>query len=155
MKTIEMFRPDNRRKFINLFIDKKAQLRFLVPFSVSFCASVAIIMIMSITVSHGLAQITQAIPGAGPVIYGSITYIINQLQIIGIVGIFILGLVCFVFWLVYSNRVFGPIFSIERQIKNLLDGKYDVQITLRKNDEFGHIADGINQLAKKLEAGKK
>ena len=51
-----------------------------------------------------------------------------------------------------SNRVAGPIHSINRSLDAFLDGNEDVRITLRKHDFFSDLATRINKM---IEATKK
>jgi signal transduction histidine kinase len=50
----------------------------------------------------------------------------------------------------YSHRIFGANYAIEKQIKNLQVGNFSETLTLRKNDEFISTANALNDLAEKL-----
>ena len=50
------------------------------------------------------------------------------------------------FTIVISHRVAGPIFSMHRTIKRILNGETIEFVTLRKNDEFQNFAKDLNGL---------
>ena len=52
--------------------------------------------------------------------------------------------------LILSNRIAGPIYSIQNYLKDLLRGKYDKRLKLREKDELKDLAESINELAQKL-----
>lgn len=58
-----------------------------------------------------------------------------------------------VFWtfivLLYSNRVFGPIYRLHCEIKNWRDGEKVNVIKLRKGDHLTELIDDFNELAAK------
>jgi methyl-accepting chemotaxis protein len=57
-----------------------------------------------------------------------------------------------IFWisLRYSHRIAGPLPKIYSALKEIRDGNFDVNLTLRKNDELNELAILINELAKSL-----
>ena len=52
---------------------------------------------------------------------------------------------------VISNRIYGPLVPILRQIKRLTNGEYGARVKLRKGDELGEVAVALNELADSLE----
>jgi len=62
---------------------------------------------------------------------------------------FILGVVAgvlFLFALILSHQIAGPIFRIETELERLSKGDLTRPVRLREDDEFQEIADGINTL---------
>ena len=53
--------------------------------------------------------------------------------------------------LVITHRYLGPMVPIQRHVKNLLEGKFEHSIQLRKNDQFKELADDLNRLAARLQ----
>ncbi len=53
--------------------------------------------------------------------------------------------------LVYSNRIYGPIPRIEREIEKVLSGDLAVRIKARDNDDLKSFIDKINLLVQKIE----
>lgn len=52
--------------------------------------------------------------------------------------------------LLLSHRIAGPIFRMEKVLKEVGEGKLDVNIKLRKRDELKDLAEVINDMAAKL-----
>jgi len=47
---------------------------------------------------------------------------------------------------VYSHRIAGPVYRMNRQLRRVLDGEHGVHITLRKRDSLQGLANRINSL---------
>ena len=140
----------NRRSVTNVIIDKNAQLRFLFPFLILFLTGVGVILTLSFTVSTSLSQLTTDVISTSPRTVAAIQTLIQNVQLIGSLGMFFIALLSLMFWLVYSHRIFGAVYAIEKQIRNLQDGNYNETLKLRKNDEFMGTANVLNELAEKL-----
>lgn len=56
--------------------------------------------------------------------------------------------------LVYSNRIYGPIPRIEREIEKVLAGDYSVRIKARDNDDLKDFIDKVNLLVEKIERSR-
>ena len=54
------------------------------------------------------------------------------------------------FGLFFSHRITGPIYRINRFLKEMVDGDLSGEIRLRKSDEFQNVAATINDLLKSL-----
>jgi hypothetical protein len=51
--------------------------------------------------------------------------------------------------MVYTNKIFGPIFRLQRELKNWRDGGPVTAINLRKGDQFTDLIDDFNAVATK------
>ncbi|MCX8081872.1 MAG: methyl-accepting chemotaxis protein [bacterium] len=76
----------------------------------------------------------------------SINFLI--LSRVGLMLVVIL-LFAFVFGIFYLHRIAGPIFRIERTIREIAEGKKVEPIRLRKKDFFKSLADALNKLIEK------
>lgn len=56
--------------------------------------------------------------------------------------------------LVYSNRIYGPIPRIAKEIDKVLAGDYSVRIKARDNDDLKEFIDKVNLLVEKIEKYK-
>ena len=58
----------------------------------------------------------------------------------------------FIFWgsILFSHRIAGPMPKIYRALKAIGDGDFNINLVLRKHDELKELADGINEMARKL-----
>lgn len=53
--------------------------------------------------------------------------------------------------LVYSNRIVGPFYRIERELDRILAGDYSVRLKARDKDEMNAFIDKLNRVLEKLE----
>lgn len=51
-----------------------------------------------------------------------------------------------------SHRIAGPAYRIEKTLREIGKGNFDIRITLRKNDELKEVADAVNDMAADLKA---
>ncbi len=65
-------------------------------------------------------------------------------------GVIAFSFLSLLIWLLFSNRIFGPIVPIRRQIERLTKGDYEFRIQLRRHDELKEVADDLNRLAEVL-----
>jgi len=49
-----------------------------------------------------------------------------------------------------THRMYGPIVSIQRFVKEIGNGNYAVRLKTRKNDDFQKLTDSLNQMAEAL-----
>jgi len=49
-----------------------------------------------------------------------------------------------------SHRIAGPLVRIEKELKRISEGNFDVDINLRKHDELRALADNVNFMTKGL-----
>lgn len=55
-----------------------------------------------------------------------------------------------IYGLIFSNRIAGPVFNLNRTIKSVLDGKSDAQVSFRKDDYFHELSENMNLLFRKI-----
>lgn len=60
-----------------------------------------------------------------------------------------LSLAC-ILGLLYSHRLAGPAYRLEKELKNLAQGNGANPITLRENDEFHPLAESFNNILKRI-----
>lgn len=56
--------------------------------------------------------------------------------------------------LLYSHRLAGPVYHLEKHLEEMIKGNYNVKLSFRKNDEFKQLADTINKLQDALKEKK-
>lgn len=139
----------NRRKVVNAVIDPKAQLRAFIPIFVIFMWSFGtIFFIYWKVISFGKDAVSSDL---GMQMSSSVAELTAQVLIISVVGIVGLAFLSVGLWMVFSHRVFGPTVPIQRQLGKLIEGSYDGEIKLRKNDELKDIAESLNILTRTLQ----
>lgn len=77
---------------------------------------------------------------------------VNMMLLILLPLVFIVMLLLSIF---ISHRIAGPIYRLERELKEISKGDYSCRIKFRSNDELQEIADGINELLECLSKDKK
>lgn len=70
--------------------------------------------------------------------------------LVGAISIVLVSITSFLYSIWVSHRVVGPFIPILRLIENLKKGDYGSQVTLRKSDSLGEIADALNGLSQSL-----
>jgi len=73
---------------------------------------------------------------------------INFLLLIGLPPIVIL---LFIWGVVLTHRLIGPLNRLENDLKQISEGDYSVRLKMRKDDDLRPIADTINKIIHKLE----
>lgn len=142
------------RKITAIIIDPKAQFRFSIPFILifTFCVITSYMIAWEIGREIQRSGIEVEIGHAGVLF---LNQIVDRAQTYGVLAMVVLAVLCYLLWLIYSHRIFGPEVSLRRQIDALCKGEYDTRITLRKRDEFKEVADDLNRLAEILSSNSK
>jgi len=73
---------------------------------------------------------------------------INFLLLVGIPPIVVL---LFIWGVVLSHKLIGPLERLENDLRQISDGDYSIRISIRKDDDLRPIADVINRIIDKLE----
>ncbi len=61
------------------------------------------------------------------------------------------SLVVLVFGLFYSHRLAGPLFNLKRTMGRLARGQWNINVGIRKNDEFHDVKESLNDLVVSLQ----
>ncbi|MFH1415573.1 MAG: HAMP domain-containing protein [Elusimicrobiota bacterium] len=72
--------------------------------------------------------------------------VIKYLVITGVLSIIVTSLMLFL----YSHRLAGPLYHLEKHIESMIEGNYAEKISFRRKDEFKRLADNINKLQETL-----
>ena len=73
----------------------------------------------------------------------------NAFRLILFFAIFLVVMFTMIFRL--THRYYGPLVSIERFLDQLIEGKYDTRVSIRKKDELQNLANQLNKLAEALQ----
>ncbi len=87
-------------------------------------------------------------PEVSAILYRELRTLIGIL--LSVFTVYLLG-ISYLGWS-FSHRVGGAIYALKRTINQINEGE-DVQLKLRKNDEFQEMADDFNLMVKNLKAG--
>ena len=88
---------------------------------------------------------------------GRLVVTLRQINLIMISRILFLAPLLILIGILSSHRIAGPTFRIERTLREIGKGNFDIHIRLRKHDEMVGIADAINDMVadlKKLQLAK-
>ena len=81
---------------------------------------------------------------------GDLLAIVNRVNLALLVRLAFISPLVILIGLVLSNRIAGPIYSIQNYLRDLAQGKYDKRLKLREKDELKDVAEEINNLVSKL-----
>jgi hypothetical protein len=127
--------------------------RLSIPFVVMAVISMVIVILIHRQLLGMLSDMAEAM-NENLAFIAMFKDIVSSIMFTGIIGISVLSVVCFILWVVYSHRIFGPIVPIRRHIISLKNGDYSVRIKLRTGDEMKDVAEELNQLAEALQVLK-
>lgn len=142
--------PDHRRRLKNIVIEPKAQLRTSIPFFVLLIANA----MLAVLVNAESSQLIQLVDISNPQTLMAVRESSERTLRTLMWGNFVNGGLCIIFLVVVTHRVFGPMVALRRQVRNLIAGKYDARVHLRRFDEFQSMAEDLNELAETLEKSK-
>lgn len=78
----------------------------------------------------------------------------NEIAVITLVTLVGFAIVCFIYSVVITHRIAGPIVAICRYIEEIKAGRYDPNRKLRKYDDLQPIMNSLNELAAHLKDKK-
>lgn len=145
-----MAKKNNRRRISSYVIDARGLFRLSIPFFVLLITNVATVFAVSWQASSSISSIDIGDARAMAIALDLEHTIMNTL----VISMFATGILCFLLWVFYSHRIFGPMVAIRGQVERMERGDYDGSILLRKNDEFKDLAEDLNRLAVRLKEAR-
>ena len=139
-----MTHPSNRRK--TRMADRRFQFglawRMLLVFLLFFVAGILLVFAPSVIGLLTGADLAELEPAAEE-------FLILHQRIWPAVLFILVGV--FLYTLVFSHRIAGPIYRINKVLEMMLRGEYPKTITLRKGDHFQETAELLERLAQQIE----
>lgn len=134
-----------RKKY---FVDRGLQLRFarftiLFVFISSIVTAILVFYTIFMILGGRLAEVYPQ---------GRLVSIFQSVYLAFFVNLLVILPVIFYGSIVFSHRIAGPLPKIYQTLQQIGQGQFDVNLTLRKNDELKELADAINQMAAALKA---
>lgn len=149
-----MGRHEHKRKVRNYLVNPRFQFKFTVYFIVSGVAVVGILVAL-IYNKLKMAQDMLASPQASPLaLQAQLNTVMFDITTITIVTFVLFTLVSFIYAIIISHRIAGPVVAICKYIDDIKAGDYDTDRTLRQYDELKPIMDKLNDLATSLKSSK-
>lgn len=136
----------NRRR--QYLIDKKFQTKFIVKFAslviIAAAISGAIVYMMA------RSTVTTSFENSRLVIKSTADFILPSVLLSGAVVIISIGLATIAVALIASHRIAGPLYRLEKDIKEVSGGNLQMKFSLRKSDEMKSLANGLNVMVEAL-----
>lgn len=83
-------------------------------------------------------------------IYGHLIPVLKKVNIYLAIGLPIIFAVIFVYAVIISHRLAGPIFRLEKDLDQIISGDRSVRIHFRRKDCLDNLANKLNQVLDKL-----
>ncbi|MBD3648068.1 MAG: hypothetical protein HUJ31_11600 [Pseudomonadales bacterium] len=136
-----------QRKLRNILVTPKFQLKL----SLYYILSGLVIIGIMIGLIYDRLMKARELMNNSPMMNFEIQAQINDLMFeivqISLFGFFGFIIFSFIFALVISHRIAGPVVAITAYIEQLKQGNFDYQRNLRPNDELTEIMDGLHELS--------
>ena len=130
----------NRRR--QYFIDKRFQTKFIIKFAslvvVATAITGAIVYLMA------RSTVTTSFENSRLVIKSTADFILPSVLLSGAVVIVSIGLTTILIALIASHRIAGPLYRLEKDLKEVSGGNLRTRFILRRADEMKSLADGLN-----------
>jgi len=147
MEAINLHR---RKKY---FINKEFQIKFIVK----FCILVIIGAVISGLFIYFMATstLTTAFENSRLVIKSTADYILPSVLLASSVMIVIVGIAAILVTLFASHKIAGPLFRMEKEIKEIAQGNLNIDFHLRKNDQLKKLAMSLQEMTNSLKKDMK
>ena len=142
--------PSRRRPFTGLIVDKHTQFKTAVACS-SLLLLPTLITTLTLLSDLGLSAMRMSEAGASGVDIAQ--FVLDKAYLYGLIiaGVFAFFAAASMFLsLKLSSHLVGPVARLERQIEEMIGGKYEKRGDLRKGDYLKNMGDLLNQLAEHL-----
>jgi len=136
----------NRRR--NYLIDRRFQARFVLRFCALAVAGALITGIVLYLLSKD--TVTTAFVNSRLSIVSTADYILPLIIGASLASVVVVGIATAIVVVFLSHRIAGPLFNIERSLKNIGEGDLSSEVTLRSDDQIRQLADITNQMRNDL-----
>ena len=134
-----------RKKYLVMHEMQRRFARGALVFMMSCCAVTgAVVFFATFMVLH------ERLAGVYP--EARLSQIIRTVYLALFLGLLMVAPVIYYGAIIFSHRVVGPLPKIYKALKEIGQGRFDVRLVLRKNDELKELAEEINAMAAQLEA---
>ena len=141
-----MSKESNRRR--NYFIKKKFQSKVILR----FCALVVLGAVITGGCLYLMSAntVTTAFVNSRLSIVRTSDYILPILVGASLISIALISIATAIVIMFLSHRIAGPLFKIEKSIKEIGDGNLNLRINLRSTDEITEMAGSINEMTRNI-----
>ncbi len=132
------------------------KMKFQRDFILKFCAIIIIsaLIIAGIIYVLSLSSTTAAFENSRLVLKSTADFMLPLLILSSLIAIIAMGTLTIIFTLLISHRIAGPLYRLEKDIDAVKNGNLNIEIRVRKDDEFQDLAKSLNQMIKSIRDNK-
>lgn len=147
-----MTRPKFKRKWYNLLVNPPFQLKVMFYFWVSGLAGMGLFTYLIFSKIELIRMEAIQADVVDFKLLEVLNQVIQDISFIIPVTLAIFTVIAFLYTVIITHRMAGPLVAIQAYIKDLINGNYDSQRSLRKYDEFKVVMDSLKELAEALKS---
>jgi len=136
------------RKRKTRLIKKGFQIQFVIKFCLIILTGVIISTALLIFFSQG--TLTSSFQNSRLVIQETGAAILPAVLYTNLITLGLISAITVFVTLFISHKIAGPIYRVEKEMKNIAFGNLSNKISLRKNDQIKEMAESLNQMAESL-----
>ena len=129
-------------------VDKKFQTKFIIKFAsliiVATAVSGALVYLMA------RSTVTTSFENSRLAIKSTADFILPSVLLSSAIVIASLGITTIIIALITSHRIVGPLYRLEKDLKEVSAGNLQTRFSLRKSDEMKSLAEGLNLMVEGL-----
>lgn len=84
-------------------------------------------------------------------VYTALLLLGRKIYVVLFVGFVFITILLLNWGLIFTHRIVGPIYRLERELDNVISGKKISKIRFRKNDAFKSLAEKVNTIITRLQ----
>lgn len=134
---------------INYFIKKKLQFKYMLFVLLAMLIPTAVCGMALYYLIWQTVAAEIAVPEA---IAANLIPALDKVNIILLVTLPVIFLMMLLLSIYISHKIAGPVYRVEKDLKEIIKGDYSRRIKLRSQDELQEIAEGINLLLDKIQS---
>lgn len=143
-----MSRQETTYKRRNYFVKKDFQIRFILRFCIIVLIGAAISSALLLILSRD--TLTSSFYNSHLTIESTWLAILPDIAITGLITLILITLATIVFTLFASHKIGGPLFRLEKEVKEIGEGDLTRRVVFRENDQITALAGGLTGMTASL-----
>ena len=139
-----MSRPERRRRY---FIKPGFQFRYL---RLVLAAIILPVLLFSACLYYLIFYLMAEQLGIPESIAYNLIPVLKKINLILLFGLPAVSAAVLFWGVLISHRIAGPIYRLEKDLEKIAGGDFSLRIKIRKKDELGSIAAGINKVLDRI-----
>lgn len=136
---------NRRRKY---FVNKEFQTKFILRFCI-FVMLTAVVMV-GLVYMLSTKTTTTSFENLRLIVKRTSDFILPTLVLSSLMASIFVSIACIIIVLFVSHRIAGPLYRLEKSLKEIGRGNLSVDVRLRKGDEIKALAAGVNNMIRNL-----